>query len=480
MAVLRKSQCILPAVQSPMKVFALLLSLTIPASAQEIVRAIELPRATLSELAAIPLREQPRVIEQRWLPPFENARSIDSYGESVLVATNANGAAPPNATVFDADTSDELSPPDASGAVGPQHVVSVHNSGLTVQTRGGARMKHVTLAQFWFSSAPIAIYYDPRVVYDAQYDRWVVISIYDEKAVMLAVSETGDPQGAWRRYQINEDRADYAQLVLSGDSIVAGTTHWDSLRSYFFVVPRTAAYANPETLSATRIDSKISNAAPVASATQKWYVVGNALNVAWAALDNTGSFRAVNTPNALNIPADIALPQAGGGGLDGGFGVVESAVEHGGWIYTVSDRVPRGTSQHVIEWCRFHPVSGQATWGLIADADSRVSYAYPSLAVNDAGAVLIGFGIFSASTYPSSGYVYRDVLGNWSRVGHISAGDSAFNYTDRWGDYTTTLVDPSDGTTFWTLQMHTRGGTWATSWARVYPSGSSKRRTARH
>ncbi len=480
MAVVRKSQCILPAVRSPMKVFALLLSLSIPASAQEIVEAIELPRATLSELAAIPLREQPRVIEQRWLPPFASARIIDSFGESVAVATNANGVAPPIAAVFQADTSKDLSPADASGAVGPQHVVSAQNSGLTVQTRTGAEIKRLTLSQFWFSNAPIATYYDPRVIYDARYDRWVLMSIFDEKAVMLAVSETGDPAGAWRRYQINETDADYAQLALSGDSIVAGTTHWSSLHSFFFVVPRAAAYANPSTLQATRIFSGTSNALPVWSETQKWMAYGNALNIAWAPLQASAPWLGLNSPNKLSIPADTPLPQKGGPGLDGGFGVVESAVEHDGWIYMVADRIPVGTSRHVIEWVRFHPVTGQGTWGLIADPDPAVSYGYPSLAVNNAGAVLIGFGIFSASAYPSSGFVYRDLLGNWSPVRRIATGDSAFLYTERWGDYTTTVVDPIDDSTFWTLQMHTRGGTWATSWARVSTSGTSKRRTARH
>ena len=463
-----------------MKRLLLVLFRSIPASAQEIVRAIELPRATMRELAAIPLREPSRVIQQRWLPPIGESINIQSFGPVAEMEVPHAVTSAPQASTFFVETSTAVSPPDAAGAVGPSHLVGAHNSAIVVQNRSGAILTRVTLSQFWFSNAPLATYYDPRVVYDGQYDRWVFVSIFDEQAVMLAVSETGDPTGAWRRYQLPQQRADYSQLVLAGDSIVAGTADFVGNRSWYFVVPRTTAYAKPATLNALRIDSKISNATPVASDTQKWIVVGNALNIAWRPLDETSSWRAVNTPNSLNSPAGTSLPQAGGPGLDGGLGVVESAIEHGGWIYTVSDRLPRGTLRRVLEWCRFHPVTGQATWGTIVDPDPNVSYAYPSMAINRDGAIVIGFGIFSPTTYASSGYVYRDPSGNWSKVARIRTGTSPFTITDRWGDYSSTVVDPVDGVTFWTLQMNAKDNFWETTWSRIKPAAGSKRRTARH
>ncbi|HVE69974.1 MAG TPA: hypothetical protein VNI54_01300 [Thermoanaerobaculia bacterium] len=462
-----------------MKHVLLALSLSIPAFGQDVVRAIELPRATMRELAATPLREPSRVIEQRWLPPFDSLH-IDVIGPVATLEPPVAAIQAPSATTFFVETSTAVSPADASGAVGPTHLVGAHNSAIVVQNRTGGMLTRVTLAQFWFSNAGLAIYYDPRVVYDAQHDRWVVVSIWDEKAVMLAVSETGDPTGAWRRYQFTQQRADYSQLVLSGDSIVAGTTDFAGNLSYYFVVPRTTAYANPATLSATRIDANASNATPVASATQKWIVTGNSLNIAWAPLDNTATWKGANTPNILNHPSGTPLPQAGGPGLDGGLGVVESAVEHDGWIYVVYDRLPRGTSRHIIEWCRFHPVTGAASWGTIVDPDPNVSYGYPSLAINRNGAIIIGFGIFSPTSYASSGYIYRDAAGNWSPVKRIRHGDSAFTVTDRWGDYSSTVVDPVDGTTFWTLQMNAKSANWETTWSRISADTKSKRRTARH
>jgi hypothetical protein len=459
-------------------VFCLFLAAS--ASAQDTVRAIELPRATLDELAAIPLRVQPRVIRQRWLPPLRDSLSVERAAPlpARAVAPTATEA-PPAAFVFQAETSAALSPADASGAVGPRHVVGAFNSGIVVQDRTGAKLQKLSLAQFWFSNAPLAMHYDPRVVYDATYDRWVITSIYDEEAVMLAVSETGDPRGAWRRYQINEKYADYSQLVLSGDSIIAGTTHWGNYLSYFFVVPRAVAYGNPATLNATRIDTKMSNAAPVASASStKWMVVGNSLNIAWRPLDGSAPWRAVNTPDELYVPT-IGLPQAGGPPLDAGLGVVETAVEHDGWIYVVSPRLRYRGTQHVIQWCRLNPVTGASQWGTIADPDPAVSYGYPSLAVSRDGAILIGFGIFSPTRYPSSAYVYRTPSGTWSSVGRITNGDSPFTITDRWGDYTSTVVDPVDGRTFWTLQAHTRGGNWDTSWARVSTTQAGRRRSVR-
>ncbi|HYC92268.1 MAG TPA: hypothetical protein VEO54_23875 [Thermoanaerobaculia bacterium] len=95
-------------------------------------------------------------------------------------------------------------------------------------------------------------------------------------------------------------------------------------------------------------------------------------------------------------------------------------------------------------------------------------------------AILIGFGIFSPSAYASSGYVYRSPFGVTSAIGTIGTGDAPVTVGDRWGDYTTTLVDPLDGASFWSVQMHAKAERfWETAWAKVELPGV-RRRAARH
>jgi hypothetical protein len=472
-----------------MKLFALALCLAIPASAQETVRAIELPRATLDELAAVPLRQQaPRTIEQRWLPPLFAGRQAILSVDRIAEAGQAGLPLlhdPPAAVVFASDSSSELSPPDAGGAVGPRHVVGVYNSGMFVHDRSGAILKKVTLAQFWFSNAAPGAFYDPRIVYDAEADRWIVMSIVDERSVVLAISENGDPTGAWRRYQIDERYADFSHLVLTADSIVAATTYWPSQYNIFFIVPRAEAYANPQTLTAVRIATPDAAATPVASDSgDELMIAADGGRISWRPIDGSAPWKSADIPLNWGFP-DPQLPQLGGRPLEGGYGSIDNAVERNGWIYAVMTRAAFAGSHNSIVWCRVNRTTGEAEWGSVTDTpvderDSWESYGYPSLAVNRSGAMLIGFGVFSASRYASSGYVYRSPFGVTSSVGTIGSGDTAVTFGDRWGDYTTTVVDPLDGASFWSVQMHAKKGRfWETSWARVELPGG-RRRAARH
>ena len=459
-----------------MSVAAIVLCLT--------VQAVELPRATMSEMAAVPLRQQaPRTIEQRWLPPL-----FRGGGQAILPVqrTAAAGQVPGQAGlpvlhpfVFPSESSIELSPPDAAGAVGPRHVVGAYNTGVVVHDRTGAVLKKVTLAQFWFSNAAPGAFYDPRIVYDAEADRWVVMSILDERSVMLAISENGDPTGAWRRWQIDERYADFSDLVLTADSIVAATTYWPSPHSIFFVVPRAEAYANPQTLPATRIAVLDAEATLVASDSgDELMITADVDRISWRPIDGSEPWRAAPMPDGWDFP-DPQLPQRSEEPLDGGYGRIENAFERNGWIYAVMTRAPVGRWNNSVLWCRIHRATGVAEWSSI-DPPETESYGYPSLAMNRSGGMLIGFGIFSPSAYASSGFVYRSPFGVTSGIGTIGIGNAPVTVGDRWGDYTTTLVDPLDGASFWSVQMHAKAGRfWETAWAKVELPGG-RRRAARH
>src|SRR5437763_651769 len=100
------------------RLLPLLFLFVFPLRAEQV---IEMPRATLAELAAAP-DVQPATphVHRR----FAHAQSSSISAELLPVAPQATTTPPALGTNFLADASSALYPVDAGGAVGPQHVVS--------------------------------------------------------------------------------------------------------------------------------------------------------------------------------------------------------------------------------------------------------------------------------------------------------------------------------------------------------------------
>jgi len=109
--------------------------------------------------------------------------------------------------------------------------------------------------------------------------------------------------------------------------------------------------------------------------------------------------------------------------------------------------------------------------GRIDDPTGNLFYGYPSIAVNQNNDALIGYTRFSASNYPSAYFSYRaggDPTNTLQSEVLLKAGEAAYERSDRWGDHSSTVVDPSNDTDFWTIQEYaasplksiSRWGTW--------------------
>jgi hypothetical protein len=448
-----------------------------------LVAAEALPRATFSELAAVPLLNAPRTIVQRTVPRF---RFPSAQSEPLAPVVDATPSLPPPAITrsFTSGAEKGWAPADASGAVGRAHIVSALNSGIYVHDRSGALLSSVSLAQFWFSSVPNGSYYDPRVAYDRDYDRWIVISVFDERALMLAYSETGDPTGAWRRFTIQQDGADYSGLALTKDTVVFSSCYgWsDNIGTDIYAIQKEALYAATNTISVqkTELLGRI-GVAPVRSDDSTIEYIVDAFNTQaeYRRLDANGQPFQTITSGLPWYSTERWVPQLSGPEFWTGWGQIDAAAERDGTIYAVMTRSHATEDRMAIVWCKFTVANPKSEWGVIEDSTGTQWYAYPSLAVSKSGAMLIGFGIFSESAYASAGYVYRDAFGRTSGIGVIRTGDTPYSL-DRWGDYSSTDVDPLDASTFWTLQSYCSGKTWATAWAMIGTSPSTKRRAVRN
>src|ERR1700694_4838018 len=114
-------------------------------------------------------------------------------------------------------------------------------------------------------------------------------------------------------------------------------------------------------------------------------------------------------------------------------------------------------------------------------------YDFPSIAVNVQGDAVLGFSQFSSAQFASAGYAYRDhsdAPGTMRDPFIYKAGQDCYSKTkadgrNRWGDFSHTVVDPTDGCSFWTIQEYAKlqapptvdgsNSKWGTWWARVNP-----------
>jgi hypothetical protein len=126
--------------------------------------------------------------------------------------------------ITDYDTN-RFVPPDTHGAVGPNHVMTMLNEHVRVQTRTGSNVfGPVSLRSWWqavgatFSDRP----FDPKVVYDPYADRWIATVLADPQSasssLLLATSQTGNPTNGWNFMQLDADAnnivwADYPSVV---------------------------------------------------------------------------------------------------------------------------------------------------------------------------------------------------------------------------------------------------------------------------
>lgn len=119
---------------------------------------------------------------------------------------------------------------------------------------------------------------------------------------------------------------------------------------------------------------------------------------------------------------------------------------------------------------------------------------FPSIAVNKYNDVVIGFSRSDNTRYAEAAFVSRsswDPPGTMSEIKTIKEGEAPYRKQAapeemesgltggiRWGDYSATVIDPSDNTTFWTIQEYAAtpfsSGTpnddrWGTWWAEITP-----------
>ncbi|MDT5060043.1 MAG: hypothetical protein QOH63_502 [Acidobacteriota bacterium] len=475
--------------------------------------------------------EPPEEIPQSMPVPMGAPSSMEKRAapQSITSAAATIGPSPGASASFLASDDTGRIPPDTHGAVGPNHLVVVHNGRVRIQNRAGNVISSVTLVSFWSSltNAPTDIF-DPRVLYDPYGNRWMMISAATRtsanSSILIGVSQTSDPTGNWNLYRVDADSADilwadFPSIGFNKNWIVVHANMFPIVDgpgfiSHFYVFNKANLYAGGQGLytliKAPNLGGSIVPAITYDSAISTLYLLQNwngssngsgylglysitgavgseVLNVA-----NTTSPTLIGTPNpwASDAPTvsgtdDFAPQLATTLKVQNNDSRIQNVVYRNGALWCVQTVfLPAGSSptRTAIQWWQISTSGTAMQRGRIDDATGNTFYAFPSIAVNSANDVLVGYSRYSASQFVTANYSFRagtDPLSSLRDDTVLKAGEASYFKTgsatpprNRWGDYSSTVVDPANDKDMWTIQEYAAtpaGGTdkWGTWWGRI-------------
>lgn len=164
------------------------------------------------------------------------AQRAKSKGRPALGRNEVAALAPPNPIGagfegLNQTQSGGLRPPDTHGAAGNSAFCEIVNTRLGCFTKAAPNSKFVDVSLAAFFGYTLQTLFDPRIVYDRDWDRWVATAeAFPESATVqrqfIAVSQTDNPAGAWWIYGVdvnifdNDDFWDYPQLGMDQDAII--------------------------------------------------------------------------------------------------------------------------------------------------------------------------------------------------------------------------------------------------------------------
>jgi hypothetical protein len=390
----------------------------------------------------------------------------------------------------------QSAPPDTNAAVGPNHIVEVVNSDFAIFNKSGTTLYGPVATNTLWSGFGGGCQTnddgDGSVSYDPIADRWVIQQFSVSTTPYLecvAVSQTGDPTGAWYRYSFSfgsTDFPDYPKLSVWPDAYYA--TYNIFANGSTFSGARACAMDRSKMLTGAAATQQCFNTSAsyggILAATQDGsaqppagspeFVVGLG-----ASASNTIAYWKFHTdwttpanstftgPTELSVASyseacsgGTCIPQAGTTQqLDSladrlmyrlayrNFGDHEALV--------VNHSVTAGSSTGV-RWYELRPDASR-NLSVFQQGTYAPDAAYRwmgSIALDQSGDMGLAYSVSSSSLHPEIHYTGRlagDPVGQMTQgEGTVinGAGSQSGQNLSRWGDYSSIAVDPSDGCTF--------------------------------
>ena len=379
------------------------------------------------------------------------------------------------------------------GAVGPNHIVELLNGRYAVYNKSGSLLQSSSLNQFWINAGvtPAGSFaFDPRVIYDKHSGRWFAVAVDNgggANNILVAVSGSSDPTAGWTGFAIDTDSndthwADFPVLGLNQDVVVVTANMFPivsgSSAVTTLVLPKSdLTAATPTVANATIFEETNPNNTGFAPQPAYDQDDGNlpllllssynkpAGSLKTSTIGGTASSPTLNTSGgfigvtARSAPPDIDQPglkihiDAGNNRFSGNVIAQHIPGRANPSLWSVHSVNIGGRA--AIEWYEIDSSTNAILQsGVISDAS--LAFNYSSIAVNDFGDVVIGFSGGDPSTYISTYVVVGRTNGRVTTLSApqlTKAGLADYQILDtlgrnRWGDYSATVVDPTNARHF--------------------------------
>ncbi|MEQ1892969.1 MAG: immunoglobulin domain-containing protein [Planctomycetota bacterium] len=498
------------------------------------------------------------------IPPIEispNGKVLSAPAAEVHAASGPCGtpflAEPTSITSFDGQLDDGTTSgfsyaPNVSGAVGPNHLFTLSDTQAVVQGRDGSAISSMTSITFWTPVYAGPLLYS-RANYDNVSDRFIASArsgTGGTMALLLAVSATDDPTGAWNYYGITADPAGLqfpdwtphgynpnwiaitANMFNVTGGAFAGSKAWMCDKSAALAGASMTVSVFPAGFLTTVHGSGGNGPMPTRDmdgSTGTMYFLNNAFTSSgfFGLIQITVITGGPTTPVAAGIAGSPfggttslafvsqnytttqrIMEQLGDARDMSPFSIRgASALVRNGKIWeTHSVGLPGPTNntaptQTGINWYQIDPTlpfpaSSGAPGSMIVQngqitAGALTATIMPSLAVNCAEDMVLGFTNGDVTKFSEASYVFRlgsDPVNTNGPIRLLAAGLSNYwktlaGTTAPWGLASSSAVDPRDDSSLWTLQkyagLRVTPGTapdtdsrWATRWGRLGFTGT--------
>ncbi|MBL8048454.1 MAG: hypothetical protein JNJ45_07205 [Chthonomonas sp.] len=397
-------------------------------------------------------------------------------------------------------------PPDSFGAVGPTQVFAVTNGRFRVYSKAGVLQYNVSSNTFFNSVRNASNASDPRVIYDTLAQRWIVcmINVTSPNRLMLAVSSgpTIVDSTSFTFYQFTQDAIgtqpsadagalfDYPCMGVDNNAIYIGGNMFGSGTPSVFVINKASALSGgPLVVKDFRNIGGFTTPYGVnnmdATATQGYFMgLASANQIGFRKISDPGGNPTIGGLITVSVPSTGTptnyAPQGSTSpidSLDRRFFTAQIRTDRitgvkSLWASQNNKVTSAGAGSNAGDriasrWYQFTNMTAATptlaqSGNMFSSAATARHFSIPAIAMNGQGHAAIASTTYGADLFASVGGSFRlrtDPLGTLEAASILQASSTAYNTglqsgRYRWGDYSQTVVDPSDDQTFWTFQEY--------------------------
>lgn len=429
-------------------------------------------------------------LEHQGADPVRQANNGSKLSAKSIVNTNGLG--------------DFNSPHDPSGDVGPNHYVQMINATtIGVFAKDGTPIEVFAANTLWqeFGAESAG---DPIVLYDEVADRWFITEFTDPANVLIAVSENGDPLGAYVAYNFSTpDFPDYPKYALWPEALVLTTNEGGAATLDQYVFDRNAMLQGSPDVTMQHIEVPGNNnteggffvstpvdwngllapenGSPIVLSLEdsSWgkskedQINVFRININWsdATLTTVDKLEIVTSPYdsypcaATSGPGFSCIPQKGASGIDGLPEVIMNIPHyrnfgsHESLVFSFITDATDGQNIAGIRWVELRRTA-TSDWALYQEGtyapNDGLNRFMCSTAIDRKGNIGLAYNVSSQNEYVGVRYTGRnadDPLGIMS-IEEVTVVDGMgpINSNGRFGDYAQMSVDPKEDVFWYTTE----------------------------